>query len=103
MAVFWGVFMWLMMEILPIFISSREVNVKTLIVTFFLWMLGGFIFAYINSKTNPDYAELAEQRKKRMEELEKNTENIDYLKGSNPDEFLKDEKWIKSENQTLKN
>lgn len=82
-----------MMEIVPIFTSSKTVSTCELILTFIFWMIGGFVFAFINSKSDKNTRELLEEQKRKLEELEKNVENIDYMADSNPDDFINDKNW----------
>lgn len=88
-----GLIMWIMMEIVPIFIASKSVVPRTLILSFVFWLIAGVVFAFLNSKSNKNTREILEEQKIRMEELEKNVEHIDYMAGSNPDDFISDENW----------
>lgn len=94
-----GLMMWIMMEIVPIFTSSKTVSTCELILTFIFWMIGGFVFAFINSKSDKNTRELLEEQKRKLEELEKNVENIDYMAGSNPDDFINDKNWENIKNE----
>ena len=87
-----GLIMWIMMEIVPILLPPK-CSARTLILSFVFWLIAGVVFAFLNSKSNKNTREILEEQKIRMEELEKNVEHIDYMAGSNPDDFISDENW----------
>ncbi len=91
--VLFGLMMWILTEVVPIITTSKSISTQGLILSFIFWLAAGFVFGFINSKSHKHTRELLEEQQKKIDELEKNIEHIDYMSGTNPDNFIKDKNW----------
>lgn len=84
--IFWGVFMFISMNIiLPVF-NDEAIRIKTLIFSFFYWILGGLITGKLIEKI---HRKSREEAKKQFDQLDEGIENIDYMPDNEPESYDK--------------